>query len=405
MSSRPPAVHALVPAAGRGTRFGGSTAKQFLPLAGRPLLAWTLDAILRCEVASVTVALPADQLARDAGLADDPRVRWVAGGSSRQESVALALAGSPAGPDDLVLVHDGARPAVAREDLAAVVAAAARHGGAVLGRPVADTLKRLEGSVIAGTVERDRLFRAETPQVFVRRRLEEALARAVEDGVEGTDEAALVERLGGEPIAAVEAAHPNPKITRAGDELWVASLLEASGAARKRPERSEMLRIGQGYDVHRLAGGRRLVLGGEEIPFDRGLDGFSDADVLLHALGDALLGAAGLGDLGEHFPPGDERWRDASSVELLRRIVELVAAVGWRPVNCDLTLVAEAPKLAPHRDAIRRRIAGVLGIAPGAVGLKATTNERIGFVGREEGMAALAVVLVASTEESEESGS
>jgi 2-C-methyl-D-erythritol 2,4-cyclodiphosphate synthase len=158
------------------------------------------------------------------------------------------------------------------------------------------------------------------------------------------------------------------------------------------------LRVGQGYDVHRLVFGRRLVLGGEVIPFELGLDGYSDADVLLHALGDALLGAAGLGDLGEHFPPGDPRWEDVSSVELLRDIVGMLAARGWRVVNCDLTLLAEAPRLAPHRDAIRARIAGLLGVGVSEVGLKATTNERLGALGRGEGIAALAVALLAGDE-------
>ncbi len=390
----PPVVHALVPAAGSGSRFGASRPKQFLPVAGRPLLLWTVDTLLSCGVASVVVALPAAGMSWAAHLPDDPRVRCVAGGATRQASVALALAASPAEPDELVLVHDGARPAVAPDDVRSVVEAARRRGGAVLGRRVADTLKRLEGDRVVETVDRRELFRAETPQVFPRRRLEEALATAARDGVEGTDEAALVERLGGPVVVAVEAAHPNPKVTRSGDEAWVASLL-AAGRAPATTRRSKMsMRIGQGYDVHRLVAGRPLVLGGEEIPFDRGLDGFSDADVLLHALGDALLGAAGLGDLGEHFPPGDERWRGASSVDLLGRIVVLLAEAGWRPVNCDLTLVAEAPKLAPYRESIRRRVGGVLGIGPEAVGLKATTNELLGFVGREEGMAALAVALV-----------
>lgn len=155
------------------------------------------------------------------------------------------------------------------------------------------------------------------------------------------------------------------------------------------------LRVGQGYDVHRLVPGRRLVLGGEEIAFELGLDGHSDADVLLHALGDALLGAAGLGDLGSHFPPGDPAWKDASSVRLLALIMERVRERGFRVVNCDLTLIAEAPKLAPYRDLIRARVASVLAVAPDAVGLKATTNERLGTIGRGEGMAALAVVLLA----------
>ncbi len=155
-------------------------------------------------------------------------------------------------------------------------------------------------------------------------------------------------------------------------------------------------RIGQGYDVHRLVVGRRLVLGGVEIPHERGLEGHSDADVLLHALGDALLGAASLGDLGEHFPPGEERWRDASSLDLLARIVNMVGERGWRIVNCDLTLLAEQPKIAPYRDEMRRRIAGALGIPVDDVGLKATTNERLGALGRGEGIAALAVVLLAA---------
>lgn len=154
------------------------------------------------------------------------------------------------------------------------------------------------------------------------------------------------------------------------------------------------LRIGQGYDIHPLVAGRKLVLGGEEIAFDKGLGGWSDADVLLHALGDALLGAAGLGDLGAHFPPGTSEWQGASSVDLLRRIAEMVRAAGFAVVNCDIAVIAEAPKLAPHRERIRERIAGVLGVEPAAVGLKATTNEGLGALGRGEGIAALAVVLL-----------
>jgi 2-C-methyl-D-erythritol 2,4-cyclodiphosphate synthase len=162
------------------------------------------------------------------------------------------------------------------------------------------------------------------------------------------------------------------------------------------------LRVGQGYDAHRLVPGRRLVLGGEEIPFELGLDGHSDADVLLHALGDALLGAAGLGDLGDHFPPDNEQWRGADSVDLLARIMALVRAAGWRVLNCDLTLIAEAPRLAPHREPIRERLATVLGVEITAVGLKATTNERLGSLGRGEGMAALAVVLLGDAEPEQE---
>jgi len=158
------------------------------------------------------------------------------------------------------------------------------------------------------------------------------------------------------------------------------------------------LRIGQGYDIHRLVPGRRLVLGGEEIPYETGLDGHSDADVLLHALGDALLGAASLGDLGAHFPPGDERWRDASSVDLLSRIMGMVRDRGFRVENCDMTLLCESPRLAPYREQIRERVAHLLDVTTDAVGLKATTNERLGAIGRGEGIAALAVVLLVATD-------
>jgi 2-C-methyl-D-erythritol 2,4-cyclodiphosphate synthase len=164
------------------------------------------------------------------------------------------------------------------------------------------------------------------------------------------------------------------------------------------------LRIGQGYDVHRLAEGRRLMLGGEEVPFPRGLDGHSDADVLLHALGDALLGAAGLGDLGQHFPPSDERWRGASSLDLLSRIAALVREEGWRVLSCDMTLIAEAPRLAPYRERIRARVAATLGVAPEVVGVKATTNEGLGALGRGEGMAALAVVLLGDADDEDDEG-
>ncbi len=384
-----PRLVALVPAAGRGERFGGEVPKQFARIAGRPSLAWTLERLLACGVDRLVVALPADPAATEGlVLPEDTRLVVTSGGATRQESVAACLAAAPGDASDLILVHDGARPAVAVEDVAATVAAALASGAAVLGRPVGDTLKRAGEGRVLETVERAGLFRAETPQVFRRELFERALEAARRDGFVGTDEASLVERLGGVEIRAVAAGSPNPKLTEPGDLEVLAGLLGYRSGAMD-------LRIGQGYDVHRLVEGRRLVLGGEEIPFERGLEGHSDADVLLHALGDALLGAAGQGDLGEHFPPGDPRWKDAASTDLLARILERVRGAGWRVVNCDLTLLAERPKLAPHRDAIRARIAELLGIDPSAVGLKATTHEKLGALGRGEGIAAQAVVLLA----------
>jgi 2-C-methyl-D-erythritol 4-phosphate cytidylyltransferase len=227
-------VHAVVPAAGRGERFGEERPKQFAEIAGRPLLVWTVHRLLSAGCASLTLALPADRMGELAELAGDARIRRVEGGATRQASVASALEASPAARTDLVAVHDGARPATSARDLLAVVEAAERTGGAVLGRAVSDTVKRLEGWRIAGTIDRRTLFRAETPQVFRRDTLERAIARARADRFAGTDEASLVERLGELPIAAVESADPNPKVTVPSDlplVEWLLARLAAEGGA------------------------------------------------------------------------------------------------------------------------------------------------------------------------------
>jgi 2-C-methyl-D-erythritol 4-phosphate cytidylyltransferase len=215
----------LVPAAGRGERFGGDLPKQFLPIAGRPMLAWTIERLLAAGVHQVVVALPADRLAGDLAVSDSPRVQWIAGGATRQETVSRCLAAAPGADDDLVVVHDGARPAVAVEDIAATLDAAGHADGAVLGRPLADTLKRLEGERIETTVDRHGLFRAETPQVFRRAVFTRALALAERDHFLGTDESSLVERLPGARIIAVVAQHPNPKLTEPADRGLLERLL------------------------------------------------------------------------------------------------------------------------------------------------------------------------------------
>lgn len=227
----PTPVHAVVPAAGRGLRFGGSLSKQFESIAGRPLLAWTVGRLLAAGVDSVTVALPADAAAAPPDWLQDDRVHSVPGGDSRQESVTAALAASPAERQDLVLVHDGARPALGLADLVAVCQAALSADGAVLGRGASDTLKLLEQGVIVGTVDRSRVFRAETPQVFRRELLERAIEAALEVGFSGTDEASLVERLAGARVLAVEASKPNPKLTTPADLPLVKALLEGLGEA------------------------------------------------------------------------------------------------------------------------------------------------------------------------------
>lgn len=221
-------VHGLVPAAGRGERFGSETPKQFLEVAGRPILSWTVERLLAAGVNTLTIAVPADQIDRARALIDDPRVLFVAGAGNRQGSVQVCLAACPADPDELVLVHDGARPAVAAADVAACIAVASQHDGAVLGRSVSDTLKLVTAGEIQSTVDRSFLFRAETPQVFSRELLERALTEGEAAGFVGTDEASAVERLAGVRLAAVEARHPNPKLTTPSDLPLVAALLASS---------------------------------------------------------------------------------------------------------------------------------------------------------------------------------
>ena len=396
-------VHAIVPAAGEGTRFGGDQPKQFSLLLDRPLLAWTVERLVAVPVVDrVVVAVPAgraretrEMLAEEVAPRPEVPVATVEGGRRRQDSVAAALAAAAAEPSDWVAVHDGARPCLSAVDLEAVVQAAAGSGGvgAVLGRPVSDTLKTVESGRLGATVARSGLFRAETPQVFRAADLREALERAERQSLEVSDESSLFEP---DSIAAVAASHPNPKLTGPSDLPAIAALLGSEGLLRSEHRTSNELEtaIGHGYDVHRLVAGRPLTLGGQRIAHETGLDGHSDADVVLHAIGDALLGAAGLGDLGVHFPPSDDAWRGADSSDLLRRIVELVREHGFAVRNCDVTLIAERPQMAPYRTVIEEHVARLLGLDPARMNFKATTHEGLGPFGRGEGMAAEAVVLV-----------
>lgn len=388
---------AIVPAAGGGRRFGGDRPKQFVPILGRPLLAWTVERLLAVpEVDRVVVAAPPGRAAEtremllgEVRTSRDVELSAVEGGRRRQDSVRAALAAAEVAPSDWVAVHDGARPCLATADLAEVLRSAAGSAGvgAVLGRPVSDTLKTAEGGRLHETVDRSGLFRAETPQVFRAVDLREALERAEREDLRVGDESSLFE-----PglVSAVIASHPNPKLTGASDLPAIAALLRREHKASDEVE----VAIGHGYDVHRLRAGRPLILGGQRIPHETGLDGHSDADVVLHAIGDALLGAAGLGDLGVHFPPSDETWRGADSSELLRRIVAMVLERGYATRNCDVTLIAERPSMTPYRSAIEDHVAGLLRIEPERMNFKATTHEGLGPLGRGEGMAAHASVLI-----------
>jgi 2-C-methyl-D-erythritol 4-phosphate cytidylyltransferase/2-C-methyl-D-erythritol 2,4-cyclodiphosphate synthase len=380
-------VTAIIAAGGRGARFGGALPKQLLPLAGRPILQWSIDAFARhARIADVIVALPPELVVDPPGYlrAAAKPLTLVEGGTRRQDSVARAFAHVPAAAA-IVVVHDAARPLVSDALIAQTVDAAATDGAAIAALPATDTVKRGdERRLVVGTIPRGEIFLAQTPQAFRTAVLRDALALA-EQGGDATDEAALVERLG-HLVRLVDGDPRNLKITTAED-LALAERLVPSSV-------SSLLRIGTGYDLHRLVEGRRLILGGVVIPFEKGLAGHSDADAVCHAVTDALLGAAAAGDIGRHFPDTDPRWKDADSLMLLARATEMVAATGYAVVNVDVVVVAERPKLAPHVDAMRANLARVMGVAVTQVALKGKTNEGVGSIGAGESIAVHAVALL-----------
>ncbi|MFN3649052.1 MAG: 2-C-methyl-D-erythritol 4-phosphate cytidylyltransferase [Armatimonadota bacterium] len=376
-------VTAIVAAAGRGRRFGAPENKVFAALAGRPVLAWTLQALQTAAgIDAIIVVTAEEDLERVREIAAGfPKTHTVCqGGAERYDSIQNALAHVPAGTE-LVAVHDGARPLATPRLIDACVAAARESGAALPATPVADTVKRSDdGETTRETVDRRALYGVQTPQVFRYDLLVTAYRSARESDFTGTDDASYVEQLG-HPVTLVPGERRNLKITVAEDLRMAEALLGGE------------TRTGFGYDVHRLEPGRPLVLGGVELqhPEGLGLEGHSDADVLLHAISDALLGAAALGDIGLHFPNTDEQYRGASSLVLLRVVGERVREQGWDVVNVDAMLLAERPKIGPHVATMRAHIAEALRIEPDRVSIKATTNERLGFVGREEGMSAHAV--------------
>ena len=362
-------VWTVVVAAGSATRFGGP--KQYATLGGRRVLDWSLD-VARATSDGVVVVVPAGETERP-----EAADVVVAGADTRSGSVRNGLAAVPADAD-VVVVHDAARPlagpAVFRAAIAAVRAGAP---GAVCAVPVTDTLKRVSGSTVLTTVDRSALWSVQTPQAFSAG----ALRAAHAGGGEATDDAGLLEAAGSE-VVVVPGDVRNRKLTSPEDLVVAEALLG-------RPA----LRVGQGYDLHRFSEDldRPLVLGGVVFEGERGLAGHSDADVVAHAIADAVLGAACLGDLGRHFPDDDPAWAGADSIALLAEVVRRAAATGWRPANADCTVVLERPRLAPRRDEMQACLAAVLG-AP--VSVKAATAEGLGSLGRGEGIACSAVVLV-----------
>jgi 2-C-methyl-D-erythritol 4-phosphate cytidylyltransferase/2-C-methyl-D-erythritol 2,4-cyclodiphosphate synthase len=374
----------LVVAAGRGERFGGARPKQYADLAGRPLLHHSLAALAgHPEIAGVRAVINMDDLALYESAAGGlDLLEPVAGGANRQESARLGLESLAELAPERVLIHDGARPLVPAAVIGRVLEALERTPGAVAALPVSDTLKREENGLSAGTVPRAGLWRAQTPQGF--RYPAILAAHRAAAGAELTDDAAVAERVGLQ-VALVQGSPRNLKVTTPDDlERAEAYMAGAAGGPGE-------TRAGSGFDVHRFGPGDHVNLCGLRIPHDKSLLGHSDADVALHALTDAILGALGAGDIGQHFPPSDPRWRGADSALFLRHARELVTARGGRILNLDVTVICERPKLAPHRADMVARLAELLELTPERVSVKATTTEGLGFTGRGEGIAAQAI--------------
>ena len=376
-------VTAIIAAGGTGRRLGADVPKQLLAVGDVPMLQRSVEAFLtHPEVSDVVVALPSSMAAAPPQWLKG--VRIVTGGESRQASVANAF-DEVSSASEVVLVHDAARPFVSGEVISRAIAAAAAHGAAIVAVPVSDTVKRIaDGDVVAETIPRDEVFLAQTPQAFQRSVLERAVALG-RSGVEGTDEAALVERTG-HRVRVVCGDASNVKITTAGD-------LDEARARIARISAS-VARVGVGYDLHRLVEGRPLILAGVTIASDRGALGHSDADVICHAVTDAILGAARAGDIGQLYPDTDARWKGASSIELLRNAVAIVRERGWTVENVDVVVVLERPKLGSHRSAMETSLAAALAVDADCVSIKAKTNEGMDAVGRGEAIAAQAVALL-----------
>ena len=371
---------AVIVAAGRGQRAGGPLPKQWRDVTGRPVAAWTLDAFAHLDRLVMVIHPDDADLARAAS--QGLKVELVPGGHDRAASVLAGLEALADDPPDAVLIHDVARPCVSRNTIDAVIAALARAPGAAPALPVTDALWTGAEGQVTGTQDRTGLFRAQTPQGF---RFAQILAAhrahpgGAADDVQVARDAAL-------DIAIVPGDECNLKITGPDDFARAAQYLESAMDVR----------LGNGYDVHRFGPGDHVTLCGVDLPHSHGLDGHSDADVGMHALTDAIYGALAAGDIGRHFPPSDPQWKGAASHIFLRHAASLVAEHGMKIANVDVTLVCERPKIGPHAEAMIKALAGILGIETSRVSVKATTSERLGFTGREEGIAALATATLVS---------
>jgi 2-C-methyl-D-erythritol 4-phosphate cytidylyltransferase/2-C-methyl-D-erythritol 2,4-cyclodiphosphate synthase len=392
---------AIIPAGGVGKRLKAESAKQYLLLADLPLLVHTLKVFQHADgIDDIILAVPENdidfvrqELIKKNKLTKVTNV--VAGGRERQDSVRNALA-AVNDECDIVVIHDGVRPFVTGQMISNIVAAAKDCQAALIGVPVKDTIKETEDNgVVLKTVPRQNLWLAQTPQAFHLDILRKAYAAAQNDNYYGTDDASLVERIGIK-VQIVRGTYENIKITTPEDLIMAEALLKNRSRGRV------MLLSGFGYDSHRFVQGRKLILGGVEIPFDKGLQGHSDADALIHAICDALLGAACEGDIGRHFPDTDPIYKNISSMIILESVAKMISAKKLSINNIDATIVMEKPKLAPFADRIIANIAAILNLTPANVSIKAKTNEGMGFVGRNEGVAVFAVATAVKEENCDE---
>ncbi len=374
--------HAVIVAGGSGSRSGGK--KQWMPLGGRPVLDWSVEAFTVAGAGRIVIVVPADDVER--AKSAYPKAVVVAGGADRAASVVNGLTALARAADerDIVMVHDAARPLLNAQHINRLLKRLETADAAILALPLADSLKRAHSGMIADAVPRDYLWRAQTPQAF---RLGALLDAYVNWRSETPTDEATVAAAARIPVALVEGDIRLHKLTYPGDFAFLEALISKDKSLKQ-------IRIGQGFDAHRWGEGDSVWLCGVEIAHNRTLIGHSDADAGLHALTDALLGAAGLGDIGDHFPPTDPQWKGASSDRFLKHAAQLIAQKGGEIVNVDVTLICERPKIKPHREAMRARVAEILGIDLDRVSVKATTTEKMGFTGREEGLAAQAVASI-----------
>ena len=393
-------VTAIIAAAGQGKRMQSSINKVFMLLDEKPVLLYSILAFSACvAVDNLVVVVAPDEVEYVTkmltGLEGIKPWKVVAGGSERQYSIANALQ-EISEKTDVVLVHDGARPLVTKECIDHVIQAAIKNKAAVVDVSVKDTIKIVNDSgVVIGTPERSMLWSIQTPQGFDANILRQAYKQAMQDHYLGTDDASLVERIG-VSVTVVSGSYENLKVTTPEDLIIAEAIVAEKNSDRhnKECEVRDVVRFGMGYDVHKLVENRKLIVGGVEIPYIYGLDGHSDADVLLHAIKDALLGAAALGDIGRHFPDTDIQYKGASSIKLLERVRDIIAEHGYVVNNIDTTIVAQKPKLASYIPEMNQRIATALQLDIGQVNVKATTTEGLGFAGKGEGIAAYAVASI-----------